>query len=111
MNENQEKILKKHDRVTSFYCNVWRNDLARIEEKCKLNNLSYSEFGRYAIHYVLNMLENNTYKPYIKTMEEVEKEHIFKTLKMCNNNKTYTAKKLNIGRRTLIRKLQSWGIE
>lgn len=51
----------------------------------------------------------NTLKP--KTLEELEKEAITKTLVYCNGNKAQTAKILNISRNTLYLKLKLLRIE
>ncbi len=46
----------------------------------------------------------------IATMEEMEKNHIEKILKMTNNNKGLASKVLNIPRTTLWRKMKKFGI-
>jgi transcriptional regulator with PAS, ATPase and Fis domain len=46
----------------------------------------------------------------IKTLQEVEKETIIKTLKHLNGNMSLTAKALNIGRNTLYQKCSKYGI-
>lgn len=43
-------------------------------------------------------------------LEQVEKEYILKTLDSVGGNRTRAAKVLNIGRRTLIRKLNEYGL-
>jgi transcriptional regulator with PAS, ATPase and Fis domain len=47
----------------------------------------------------------------IRTMAEVEKEHILKIYRRLNGNKSHSAKALGIGLNTLRRKLDSYGIE
>ncbi len=44
----------------------------------------------------------------LPTLEEVEKQHIFKVLSVANGNKTHAAKVLGIGLRTLQRKLAKY---
>jgi len=44
------------------------------------------------------------------TLEEAEKRLIFATLDATNGNKSKTARILGIGRKTLLRKLESYGI-
>ncbi len=44
-------------------------------------------------------------------LEDLEKEHIIKVLRLTGNNKTKTAELLGIGLTTLYRKLQTYGIE
>ena len=45
-----------------------------------------------------------------KTLQEVEKEHIRQTLEMTDNNRAETAKILQIGERTLYRKIKEYGL-
>lgn len=49
--------------------------------------------------------------PLFKTMDETEKEAIQETLLKCNGNQSKAAKKLAIGRTTLIRKIKKYGIK
>lgn len=44
--------------------------------------------------------------PTLRTLEEVEAEHILDTLRQCKNNQAKTARVLGIGRNTLWRKLK-----
>jgi len=39
-------------------------------------------------------------------LSEVERDHILRTLKACDNNRTEAARRLGIGRNTLARKLK-----
>jgi two-component system response regulator HydG len=43
-------------------------------------------------------------------LEEVEREHIRRTLEMTGQNRTETAKLLKIGERTLYRKIKEYGL-
>lgn len=43
-------------------------------------------------------------------LEEVERRHIIRVLKHTNNNKTEAARILGVGRKTLYRKLEAWGL-
>jgi two-component system response regulator HydG len=43
-------------------------------------------------------------------LEEVEREHIRRTLEMTAQNRTETAKLLKIGERTLYRKIKEYGL-
>jgi Nif-specific regulatory protein len=45
------------------------------------------------------------------TLQEVEKEHIIKTLKQFNGNKSKAARALQISRSTLREKLKQYGID
>lgn len=44
------------------------------------------------------------------TLEQVEKAHILMVLAVKNDNRTHTARALNIGIRTLQRKLKKYGV-
>lgn len=46
-----------------------------------------------------------------ETLEIVERQHILKVLHAVDDNKALAARILNIGRKTLYRKLDAWGIE
>ncbi len=46
-----------------------------------------------------------------ETLQEIEKQHILRTLEKYHNNKSKTAKVLNISRSTLREKLKEYGIE
>jgi DNA-binding NtrC family response regulator len=45
------------------------------------------------------------------TMEESERDLILRTLRECDGNRTHAAKKLGISRRTIIRKVEKYGID
>ncbi len=47
----------------------------------------------------------------IRSMAEVEKEHILKVYRLLNGNKSHSATALGIGLNTLRRKLESYGVE
>jgi DNA-binding NtrC family response regulator len=47
----------------------------------------------------------------IQTLAELERSHILMVLAICCGNKTHTAQKLGIDRRTLTRKLSRFGRE
>ena len=47
----------------------------------------------------------------IETIEELEKRHIFKILKICDGNRTHAAKKLGLNVRTLRNKIKEYEIE
>lgn len=44
------------------------------------------------------------------SMDEIERRHIINTLKRCNGKKNIAAKELNIGLKTLYRKIEKYGI-
>ncbi|TYB30954.1 MAG: sigma-54-dependent Fis family transcriptional regulator [Candidatus Mcinerneyibacterium aminivorans] len=46
----------------------------------------------------------------IKTLKEIEKEHIKKVLKLCNGNKSKTARKLEVSRRFIYKKINEYNI-
>lgn len=47
----------------------------------------------------------------LKSLKEIEKEHIQKTLHMCNGNKTKTAKVLEVSRRFIYKKIDEYDID
>lgn len=51
------------------------------------------------------------YEGTIRSLDEIEKDAIIKTIKICEGNLVKTAKVLGIGRTTLYRKLQKYNIE
>jgi len=46
----------------------------------------------------------------IKTLKEIEKEHIKRVLKICEGNKSKTAKKLDVSRRFIYKKIKEYDI-
>jgi len=52
-----------------------------------------------------------TITPEITSLEEAEKAHILHVLKLNKYNRTHTAIALNIGARTLQRKLKRWDMQ
>jgi DNA-binding NtrC family response regulator len=47
----------------------------------------------------------------LKTLEQVEREHIVYVMRACNFNRTKASKILKIGIRTLQRRLIRWGLK
>jgi len=45
-----------------------------------------------------------------QSLEEAEKKHVLEALRACGGNRTLAAKRLNIQRRTLYKKLDRWGL-
>ncbi|SHJ63315.1 regulatory protein, Fis family [Paramaledivibacter caminithermalis DSM 15212] len=58
---------------------------------------------------IKQILDNNNNVCY--KLEHVEKEHIIKVLRKCKGNITLAARKLGIGRNTLYRKVNKYGID
>lgn len=48
---------------------------------------------------------------YIEPLHEIERQHILKALKVCSGSITKAARLLGIGRATLYRKLNEYGIK
>jgi Nif-specific regulatory protein len=46
----------------------------------------------------------------VRTLEEVEREHVLKVLERCEGNRSEAAQQLGIGRNTLTRKLKTYGL-
>lgn len=53
---------------------------------------------------------NQTMGPQVKTLADVEKEHILNALEMFKGNKSKTAKALDVSLKTLYNKLHSYGL-
>ena len=45
-----------------------------------------------------------------QSLEEAEKKHVLEALRACGGNRTLAAERLNIQRRTLLKKLDRWGL-
>ena len=48
---------------------------------------------------------------HLLTLDQIERRHIERALKVANGNKTHAAKTLGIDRRTLYRKLKEYGLQ
>ena len=46
----------------------------------------------------------------IETLEEVERRHVLRAVELCAGNLAEAARRLGVGRSTLYRKLESWGV-
>lgn len=75
-----------------------------LKEGPELTAADLREFNRF------HAPEQGIEIPIGKSLADVEKEFILKTLEHCKQNRTHAAQTLGIGRRTLIRKLQEYGI-
>jgi len=53
---------------------------------------------------------SGTTLPELLTLEEVERRHVLRVLAACNHNRTDAAKRLDLDRKTLYRKLLRWGV-
>lgn len=49
--------------------------------------------------------------PELCTLAAIEKQHIMRCIELCDGNRSEAAKVLDIGERTIYRKLQEWGSE
>jgi len=56
-------------------------------------------------------ITENTSSGELKTLQEIEKEAIIKTIHLCHKNMSHAAKALNIGRNTLYQKMKKYNIE
>jgi transcriptional regulator with PAS, ATPase and Fis domain len=107
--ENVMKILMSYD----WPGNV--RELRNVVEKMSVNadevNISVGDIPPY----ILNSSLKSKYEVQASGLKEIidsiEKEIIINTLKECNHNKSEAAKKLNIPRATLYRKIEEYGLE
>ena len=54
--------------------------------------------------------EGEAEEPRILSLDDVEKRHILKVLRLCTGNKTLAARQLGISRLTLRDKLRAYGL-
>ncbi|MCB9638408.1 MAG: sigma-54-dependent Fis family transcriptional regulator [Myxococcales bacterium] len=57
------------------------------------------------------LVENAPAGQELETLEEVEKRHILRVLRAVEGNKAKAARVLGLGRKTLYRKLEAWGLD
>lgn len=125
-----DKFLTAFYKETGMYRNIPKNvmdilvsynwpgnvrELRNIVEKICVNaedvNISIGDLPPYIIKGSMKgkaIKENGGLK---EILDSVEKEVIINTLKECNHNKSEAAKKLNIPRASLYRKLEEYGLE
>ncbi|MEA4827266.1 MAG: sigma 54-interacting transcriptional regulator [Clostridium sp.] len=113
MPENCLKILNNHN----WPGNV--RELRNVVEKVSVNaesvDITPEDFPSYMLkktgkgsNIIANMSGDSGLK---EILDSVEKEVIVRTLKECNHNKSEVAKKLNIPRASLYRKIEEYGLE
>lgn len=113
MPENCLKILQNYN----WPGNV--RELRNIVEKVSVNaedvDITEDDFPSSMLKQtgkVNNIVDNMSQSTGLKEiLDSVEKEVIIKALKECNNNKSEVAKKLNIPRASLYRKIEEYGLE
>jgi PAS domain S-box-containing protein len=107
--ENVMKILMGYD----WPGNV--RELRNVVEKMSVNaedvNISISDVPPYLINSSMKSKYEVQASGLKEIIDSIEKEIIINTLKECNHNKSEAAKKLNIPRATLYRKLEEYGFE
>lgn len=107
--ENVMEILKNY----SWPGNI--REIKNVVEKICVNsedaNISINDLPPYIINSSVKEKLIDRQAGLGKIIESVEKEVILQTLKECGNNKSEAAKKLNIPRATLYRKIEEYGLE
>lgn len=107
--ENVMEILKNY----SWPGNI--RELKNVVEKIYVNsedaNISINDLPPYIINSSVKDKLSDPDAGLGKIIESVEKEIIMNTLKECNYNKSVTAKKLNIPRATLYRKIEEYRLD
>jgi transcriptional regulator with PAS, ATPase and Fis domain len=107
--ENVMEIFKSY----SWPGNI--RELKSVVEKVCVNsedaNISINDLPPYIINSSVKDKLSDKQAGLGKIIELVEKEVILNTLKECGYNKSETAKKLNIPRATLYRKIEEYGLE
>lgn len=107
--ENVMEILKNYNWPGNI------RELKNVIEKICVNsddvNISINDLPPYIINSSIKEKYEEKQGGLSKIIESIEKEIIINTLKECNYNKSETAKKLNIPRATLYRKLDEYGLD
>ncbi|MDF2531776.1 MAG: PspF2 [Clostridia bacterium] len=107
--DNVMEILKKYNWPGNI------RELRNVVEKICVNSedatISINDLPPYIINSSIKDKLSDRQAGLGKIIESVEKEVILNTLKECRNNKSETAKKLNIPRATLYRKIEEYGLE
>lgn len=106
--ENVMEILKNYNWPGNI------RELKNVVEKICVNsddvNISINDLPPYIINSSIKEKYEEKQGGLSKIIESIEKEIIINTLKECSNNKSEAAKKLNIPRATLYRKLDEYGL-
>lgn len=107
--ENVMEILKNYNWPGNI------RELKNVIEKICVNsddvNISINDLPPHIINSSIKEKYEEKQGGLSKIIESIEKEIIINTLKECNHNKSETAKKLNIPRATLYRKLDEYGLD
>lgn len=103
------------DILVQYNWNGNVRELRNIIEKISVNseeiNISISDLPAYVVNDAMKGKYTNTSGGLSEILSSVEKEIIINMLKECNYNKSEVAKKLNISRITLYRKIEEYSIE
>lgn len=125
-----ERFLTEFHRESGLYRHVPHNvmdllkkynwpgnvrELRNVVEKICVNsddvNISISDLPPYIINSSIKDKYEENPGGLNKIIASIEKEIIINTLKECNHNKSEVAKKLNIPRATLYRKIEEYGLD
>lgn len=107
---NKKKILVSKEKIDELVNYNWPGNVRELENYIELSiNLGYMPgLGEERISF--KPKEIGEYRHEHLTLEYMEKIHILKVLKIFSGNITKSAKALGIGRNTLYRKMDKYGI-
>ncbi len=107
---NKKKILVSKEKIDELVNYNWPGNVRELENYIELSiNLGYMpELEEERISF--KPKEIGEYRHEHLTLEYMEKIHIMKVLKIFSGNITKSAKALGIGRNTLYRKMDKYGI-
>jgi DNA-binding NtrC family response regulator len=116
-NEENEKNIEGFSSKarSALYSYSWPGNIRElrncIESTVVLSKSSVIEFDDLPLSITSAARDDQIQIPLGSTMETAEKEFIIATLNYCKGNKSKTAEMLEIGRKTLHRKIQEYQIE
>lgn len=113
--ENNKELKGFDSKVRSVLCNyIWKGNIRELRN-CIENAVVMTKGNILTLEDLPSYLRNEDPDDYVKiklgtSLENAEKEVIMATLNRCRGNKSKTAEMLNIGRKTLHRKINEYNI-
>ncbi len=110
MNKNIIKIDK--DYLLLLKNHSWHGNVRELRNVIERSMILCDGDSLLAKHLPLSLIQNDKLNSSTlpTSLESIEKEHILKTLKYCNGNKTEAARLLDIGIATLYRKISEYNL-